>query len=127
MINEPNENRQKYLAVSGMMFFFILGFLVAYFWMNAKVKKAANQAQTSQTSGIAGPNGETLPTPPKPPKIEVPAEVTSISGTVEKIEGQTITVKAFPTSAKMTIFPSRPVKTSKTKRLSKPKPSRLKF
>jgi hypothetical protein len=89
MIIEPNENHRKYLPIAGMILFFIVGFFVAYFWMNAKVQKtfkdcAANPAEKKAESTI-----------PAVPKMQLPSEIFSVGGKVENIDGQKITIKSL--------------------------------
>jgi hypothetical protein len=73
----------------------ILGSLVTAVYYHGKIAKIQNQASfiQSQASNETGPGN--IPTSPVMPKIPIPNEVTSISGTVEKIEGKTLTVKTF--------------------------------
>lgn len=90
MIIEPNEGYRKILPVIGMILLFIAGFLAAYFWMNAKIQKtskdcAASLAEIKKTESII----------PAVPKIQAPSEFFSISGKVENIDGQKITIKGF--------------------------------
>jgi preprotein translocase subunit YajC len=90
----PENNHKKItLAIIAIVIVALVLFVIV--WKNKTKKESQTQTQTQkETTGIAGPDGKTLPAPPEMPKIQAPAEVTSISGTVEKIEGKTITVKA---------------------------------
>lgn len=90
MIIEPNENRPKYFAIAGIILFFILGFLAAYFWMNAKIQKTSKDCAASLAE-----IKKTESTIPAVPKIQAPSEFFSISGKVENIDGQKITIKGF--------------------------------
>jgi hypothetical protein len=85
----PENNHKKIIMAVALVVILIL-VLSAIVW-KSKTKKAA---QTQKATGSVGSPSET-PTPPEIPKIQAPSEVASISGTVEKIEGKTITVKAF--------------------------------
>lgn len=82
------ENNYKKITLAIIFIVIIALILFVIVW---KTKK---ESQT-QTTAVTAPDGTTLSAPPEMPKIPVPAEVTSISGSVEKIEGKTLTVKAF--------------------------------
>ena len=78
------------LLVLGM----IIGAVVSGLYYKGKTKQAetacAKQAADLKNSASAG-----IPGALNLPKIPVPAEVTSINGTVSKIDGNTLTVDAF--------------------------------
>jgi hypothetical protein len=90
MIIEPNENYRKYLPIIGMILFFIVGFFVAYFWMNAKIQKVTKEAEVKLAESQKKESAL-----PQAPKIEAPKEIFSISGKVENIDGQKISLKSF--------------------------------
>lgn len=89
MIIPENNHKKITLAIIAIVIVALILFAVVW---KTKIKKAT-QTQTQATAATAS-DGTTLPASPEMPKIQVPAEVTSISGTVEKIEGKTLTVKA---------------------------------
>jgi len=88
----PENNHKKIILIAALVLIVILAIAVVV-WKN-KTKKAA-PTQTQTTTGATTGLPTNLPAPPEMPKIQAPSEVTSISGTVEKIEGQILTVKAF--------------------------------
>jgi hypothetical protein len=93
----PKNDNKKTIALllAALLIGLILGALASAAYYRGKIAKIQSQANSaqSQASNKTGPGN--IPAPPEMPKIPVPAEVTSISGIVEKIEGQTLTVKAF--------------------------------
>jgi hypothetical protein len=82
------ENNHKKIASAVAVIVIIVLILFAITW-KTKTKKE------TQITKISPSDNTTIPAPPEMPKISIPNEVTSISGTVEKIEGKTLTVKAF--------------------------------
>ena len=87
------ENNNKKIIIIAVVLVVILALAFSAIVWKSKTKKAV-QTQTQTSAGpVELPTD--LPAPPEMPKIPVPAEGTSISGTVEKIEGKTLTVKAF--------------------------------
>jgi len=89
---DTTQKSNRALAIIGLLILgLIAGALVAGLYYKGKAKQAetacAKQAADLKKSSTSGM--------PNIPKVPVPSEVTSISGTVEKIEGQTITLKAF--------------------------------
>jgi hypothetical protein len=89
------ENNHKKILLAIILIVIVAFVLFAVVWKTKTKKTAQTQTQTQTTAGNNTGIPTNLPAPPAMLKIPVPAEVTSISGTVEKIEGQTITVKAF--------------------------------
>jgi hypothetical protein len=94
MLYDPPKTKKYILigAIAVILIVIVALVLFAIVWKTKTKKEAQTQ---NQTTAVTDPDGTTLATPPEIPKIPVPSEVTSISGTVEKIEGKTLTMKAF--------------------------------
>jgi hypothetical protein len=96
MIIENNDETKKKIlkAVVILIVGLFVGTLITSLYYRSKIKKIeASPAPPNQASKNTSFFSETS-TLPDISKIPIPDEITSISGTVEKIEGTTLTVKA---------------------------------
>jgi hypothetical protein len=95
MYLEEGHKSKIYLIILGVALGAIIGSLVTATYYHGKIAKIKNQAGSSQSKVSNKMGSGNVPAPPEKPKIPIPNEITSISGTVEKIEGKTLTVKSF--------------------------------
>ena len=72
----------------------VLGAMVSAIYFQGKIKKLKQEYSTAQTvAPEAGGDLSALPNVPEPPKMEIPDEIFDVSGTVEKVGENTLTVK----------------------------------
>lgn len=90
MYLEEGNKPKILLIILGAVIGAILGSLVTVAYYHGKIAKIQSQAGSSQSqvSNKTGPANV-----PVPPIMPIPNEVTTIFGTVEKIEGSNLTVK----------------------------------
>ena len=91
----PERRTKRILATAGLL---IMGLIVGALISASYYKGKAKQAQTAfdkQLADLKKSSTSGIPGAVNLPKIPVPAEVTSINGTVSKIDGNTLTVDAF--------------------------------
>jgi len=89
---DTTQKSSRALAIIGLL---ILGLIAGALVAGLYYKGKAKQAETACAKQVADLKKSSTSDMSNISKIPVPSEVTSVSGTVEKIEGQTITLKAF--------------------------------
>jgi hypothetical protein len=91
----PENNNKKIILISAAVVIIAL-ILIVVVWKSKTNKGDQTQGQTpKEITGISGSDGKTPSASSETPKLKALDEVTSIFGKVEKIEGKTLTVKAF--------------------------------
>lgn len=91
-LEQNNSGRKLLLLIGGVVLGALLGALITAIYFQNKAKQLkAELSRMQQEAGKAG--SLAVPAPPDVSDMPIPAEITSISGTVEKIDGNTLTVK----------------------------------
>ena len=89
-----NPYGKLFLVIGMVVLGAVLGAMVSAIYFQGKIKKLKQEYSTAQTvAPEAGGDLSALPNVPEPPKMEIPDEIFDVSGTVEKVGENTLTVK----------------------------------